>query len=354
MQAKISAFFKPSSALISNPSQLPNPMEDTTHSEMKEPEILITYKRRTPREEPCRNSENVGADIIETPLDLPIRPSSTLGKILNKKRSYAQFHLELGQSDFLLHTCSTCGLKYARGDEGDEKVHKEFHKTYTHGIQFKGWCNERLISMNSSESTRIILVLDGDPTAQMNKVREVIKVIEGELGLSEGWLLHKHCKVYLFISTKRIVGCLVTEPIKTAYRVISNSVIRRSSNDTNAKAARSNSTILRFGNVNFQQEVMKTVPSVNRLEVFEDPNGVIRCEEEAVAALCGIRAIWVTPSNRRKHVATKLLDAARKSFCMGYVLETSQLAFSQPTSAGKLLASKYSGTESFLIYNTQA
>ncbi|KAK4740230.1 hypothetical protein R3W88_003927 [Solanum pinnatisectum] len=31
---------------------------------------------------------------------------------------------------------------------------------------------------------------------------------------------------------------------------------------------------------------------------------------EAVSALCGIRAIWVTPSNRRKHIASYLLDAA--------------------------------------------
>lgn len=57
--------------------------------------------------------------------------------IKNKKRSYAQFHLELGQSDFLLHTCSTCGVKYAPGDEEDEKAHKTFHKDYTRGIQFK-------------------------------------------------------------------------------------------------------------------------------------------------------------------------------------------------------------------------
>lgn len=59
------------------------------------------------------------------------------GKNLNKKRSYAQYHLELGQSDFLLHTCSICGFNYAAGDDGDEKVHKAFHKNYTHGIQFK-------------------------------------------------------------------------------------------------------------------------------------------------------------------------------------------------------------------------
>ncbi|KAB2037308.1 hypothetical protein ERO13_D03G068466v2 [Gossypium hirsutum] len=29
------------------------------------------------------------------------------GRNLNKKRSYAQFHLELGQSDFLLHACQS-------------------------------------------------------------------------------------------------------------------------------------------------------------------------------------------------------------------------------------------------------
>lgn len=58
-------------------------------------------------------------------------------KVLSKKRNYAQFHLEFGQSDFLLHTCTTCGFKYATGDEEDEKLHNSFHKTYAHGIQFK-------------------------------------------------------------------------------------------------------------------------------------------------------------------------------------------------------------------------
>lgn len=65
-----------------------------------------------------------------------VKPSST-NRALNRKRSYAQYHLELGQSDFLLHTCSICGLKYSRGDEEDEKVHKAFHMNYYRGIQFK-------------------------------------------------------------------------------------------------------------------------------------------------------------------------------------------------------------------------
>ncbi|KAI5343356.1 hypothetical protein L3X38_011232 [Prunus dulcis] len=60
----------------------------------------------------------------------------------------------------------------------------------------------------------------------------------------------------------------------------------------------------------------------------------------------------VTQANRRKHIATQLLDALRKSFCMGFVLEHSQLAFSQPTSVGKALASNYIGGGYFLVYKT--
>lgn len=352
MQPKISSFFKRSVDKSFDPSKLSAPAEGTTHFDIQEPEIRITYKRRTPKEEPVRNGEITSADTIERPQVAPpkLLPSSSC-KTLNKKRSYAQFHLELGQSDFLLHTCSTCGFNYAIGDEGDEKVHKEFHKTYTHGIQFKGWRNERVIL--ASEGARVILVLDGDPPAQMKKVQEVVKMVEDELGLGEGWLLHKLCKVYLFLLSQRIAGCLVVEPIKTAYKVVSKFVVQRSST-SNEKAARPNSAVLRFGNVNFQQEIVKHMPSVDELNVSEDPSGVILCENDAVSALCGVRAIWVSPFNRRKHVATKLLDAARKSFSKGYTIEASQVAFSQPTTAGKVFASKYSGTNTFLVYHTQA
>jgi N-acetyltransferase len=66
------------------------------------------------------------------------RPKSCAdGKVLNKKRNYAQFHLELGQPDFLLHMCSVCGMMYARGNDDDEKAHKAYHKSYFEGVPFK-------------------------------------------------------------------------------------------------------------------------------------------------------------------------------------------------------------------------
>ncbi|KAG6474187.1 hypothetical protein ZIOFF_068111 [Zingiber officinale] len=94
--------------------------------------------------------------------------------MLNKKRSYAQYHLELGQSDFLLRSCSVCGMMYAPGDESDQKLHGDFHKKYYEGIRFKGWRNERVISMPSGGNCRILLVLDGDSPSHKHKWLETI------------------------------------------------------------------------------------------------------------------------------------------------------------------------------------
>lgn len=66
-----------------------------------------------------------------------MKPNRGSTGVLNKKRNYAQLHLDLGQSDFLLHSCPVCSFQYACGNQGDKKVHKEFHKDYTRGIQFK-------------------------------------------------------------------------------------------------------------------------------------------------------------------------------------------------------------------------
>ncbi|KAK9123309.1 hypothetical protein Sjap_012911 [Stephania japonica] len=341
MQAKITSFFKSPDAL--QPSS--TTVEDFVHIETTEPEIRITYKRKTPKQDSmfCRNNENsLETDLgPESPVsaDAPANRLSKSSRIINKKRSYAQLHLELGQSDFLLHTCSACGLKYARGEEGDEKVHKEYHKNSINGIKFKGWRHERVISSDVGSGVRIILVLDYDPPSQMNKVREVLNMVEGDLGLCEDWLFHKLCKVYLFIAARRIAGCLVAEPINTAYRVVSDFEAKGSSSNSYIKKHESNLTMLQFGGFHFHQEVIKNTCPVKKSDGFDDDcDRAIFCQEEAEPALCGIRAIWVAPSNRRNHVATKLLDAVRKSFCADSILELSQMAFSQPTSVGRALA----------------
>ncbi|CAM0145828.1 unnamed protein product [Urochloa decumbens] len=275
---------------------------------------------------------------------------SSGGELVSKKRSYAQFHLELGQPDFVLHTCSVCSMMYARGNDNDEKVHKAYHKNYFEGVPFKGWRNEAVIARSESRD-RVILATDENSCMWNSKVKEVITVVEKELGFAEGKLLHKLCKVYLYISVQRIVGCLVTEPIKTAHRVIPSST-EESHSDllANNTELRKTDHTLEFGKISFKREIIKrNTPSVKNKEECRDPGAII-CEKAAVPALCGFRAIWVVTSRRRKRIGSKLMDVARKTFCEAGTLGISHFAFSPPTSSGKALACSYCKTSAFLVY----
>ncbi|GER49434.1 N-acetyltransferase ESCO2, partial [Striga asiatica] len=84
-------------------------------------------------------------------------------KKIKMKRNYAQLHLEVGQPNFLWGTCNTCGFKYAP----------------------RGWSSKRIIDSHGKGC--IIMVQEGDPPSQQNKVREVMQMMEMELG--EGWIM---------------------------------------------------------------------------------------------------------------------------------------------------------------------
>ncbi|CAI9097607.1 OLC1v1034078C1 [Oldenlandia corymbosa var. corymbosa] len=356
MQRKISAFFKPSAPPTSLKTTATFPGSENTISIVaaggcEDPEISVTYTRRTKilerqGDEKLGESANIEEKNGVVVSDLELRKPQI---VLNKKRNYAQFHLELGQSDFLLHTCKMCGFEYSKGDEVDEKVHKSFHQSYTQGIHFKGWRNERLVDLPSLNVGRILLVLGDDPAAHTAKVQEVVAMMEKELG--DGWIYHQHCKVYLFVSTGRIRGCLVAEPIQKAYQASSRS-LQQVSHFQNGKDRKEKAIVLQFGEVSFQRDRVRKKYSAEIQKKCDLNTGLILSEKEATPASCGIRAIWVTPSNRRKHIASSLLDAVRCSFSDKPILNRSELAFSQPTSVGEVLICNYVGGNSFLVYKT--
>lgn len=110
---------------------------------------------------------------------------------------------------------------------------------------------------------------------------------------------------------QRIVGCLVAEPIKEAFKVIPCSVAG-SADSSKKKETNSFSTTLQFGDIIFRREVEKRASSVNEsAELDPTCGGAILCDDKPVTVVCGIRAIWVTSSNRRKGIATQMLDAVR-------------------------------------------
>ncbi|KAH7864128.1 hypothetical protein Vadar_026093 [Vaccinium darrowii] len=115
----------------------------------------------------------------------------------------------------------------------------------------------------------------------------------------------KKMRVYLFLESQRIAGCLVAEQIKKAYKILSSSK-GGGHRSTGTKDARPNSTTVEFGEVIFHREVTGETTSDTSYKVLEgNLSGAILCEEEAVPAGCGIRAIWVSPGNRRNHIAYK-------------------------------------------------
>lgn len=111
-------------------------------------------------------------------------------------------------------------------------------------------------------------------------------------------------QVYLSVSSQRISGCLVAEPIKEAFKIKAPPEDERRFKKENSSSP---SASIQFGNIVLQRQVSKRCrESDGKLD-----NEAIVCEEEAKPAVCGIRAIWVSPSNRRKGLATRLLDTAR-------------------------------------------
>ena len=115
----------------------------------------------------------------------------------------------------------------------------------------------------------------------------------------------------MFVSSQRVAGCMIVEPISTAHKILSDSK-ERVSDGACEKEVKAKPNTLQFGGICSQREVSKR-SSTHRSLNATDANllGSIVCEEEATPASCGIREIWVSPSNRRKYIATHLLDAAR-------------------------------------------
>lgn len=74
----------------------------------------------------------------------------------------------------------------------------------------------------------------------------------------------------------------------------------------------------------------------------------------AERAACGVRGVWVHPGHRRRGVASDLISAARHGTYgrAGYVAGAGEVAFTQPTEAGRSLALSLcgGGTGTFLVY----
>lgn len=233
-----------------------------------------------------------------------------------------QLVIDAGQKQFGATTCGSCGMLYSADSPEDKLQHSQFHQRFLEAIKFVGWKKERVVS--EFWDGKILLVLPDDPKYATRKAEDVRKVADSELGFQQISLSSPgSAKTYLFVnSDKMVVGCVVAEHIRQAFRVLEQQP---------------------------QQQLQK--------KAIADQDDILErhrawcCSTVPERAICGISRVWVFSLMRRKGIATRMLDTVRNSFMYGSHLTKEEIAFSDPTPDGKLFATKYCGTPTFLVYN---
>lgn len=202
------------------------------------------------------------------------------------------------------------------GLEEDDAQHAKVCKAYKEGVTCLGWKNERSVATFGKDD-RILEVRPDDAQQHLNKVVEVKKIVDKELGFAnrsrENTSVTGTGKTtYMFISKKRVVGLLVVKRIQRAYELLQAGV----TDDNNVE------------------------------------NSISRSLKPS-KALLGVDQIWVHKAHRHRGIASKLVTAARDHLIFGMVVPLELVAFSSPTDAGLRFAKGYTGSERPLIYDIQ-
>jgi len=224
----------------------------------------------------------------------------------------------LGQKSFGETACDTCGMVYFPGNEEDEQLHRKYHKKNSNKtLDFKGWKNERVVK-EFTDKSRILMVQYDDPVQHVSKISEVVSIMDKELGYVQSSNTRKDKeRVFIMINgNKKVIGCAIVEPIRNAFPLVADN---------------------EHGS-----------PPHSTEEINKEP---VRCSKVSQPAVCGVSRIWVHSSERRKGVASKLLDAVRSNFIFGYNIPKNKCAFTQPTQDGRRFFARYTNTENFLVYS---
>lgn len=270
----------------------------------------------------------------ETPATERCHKPNKAGKP-GEKLNLAQGVLNVGR---MSSTCKVCGMTYGHHLD-DRASHSKYHATFVNGPgwNFPGDAVRGIVIRKSplrlqttrpksltlaqlaSRASRLtssslltspkfatqlqFYVAKASVAAQVARVEALLDMVNRELNApatNDSWKSpHNHefpGKAFVAVVNKKAVGICVTEPIKSAFWLVSRT-----------------------------QHVV--------------PN------QEIKDARVGISRIWVAPSWRRCGVAMELLDVVVHHSVYGMKLEKLQVAFSQPSFAGGLLAIRFNGVK---------
>ncbi|KAI9199631.1 ESCO1/2 acetyl-transferase-domain-containing protein [Polychytrium aggregatum] len=231
------------------------------------------------------------------------------------KDSFQQLFLDLGQKQSGIRKCRVCEMEYSVGHPDDEKMHELYHKAVVKGIEFHNISADCIVRTFTDDGARIAQVTNDCKANERKKAREVMSFVNQELGsfafTEEDFA---ECKIFIYVTRRdQVVGCVAAKQITTAFRTSTSTGTGASTDDTAL-------------------------------------GSVLSRSDEPVDCVCGISRIWVARSERRKGIASRLLDTVCRRFVFGTTLDRAQLAFSQPTLEGQMLARSFTAQADFLIF----
>ncbi|ORX69326.1 hypothetical protein K493DRAFT_335876 [Basidiobolus meristosporus CBS 931.73] len=240
-------------------------------------------------------------------------------------------------------TCEECGFSFNLDDNTNDASHETFHKAVLHGIEYPGYKHDQVVEFFADQGDSILVVTKQSGVRERKKVKEIVHYINTYLGstdLDDSRL--EECKIYIYVRNKKVIGCVVAEPIDRAYR------LRLSSVKQNDESLPKNTDKEESAS---DKEVVATVPEVSETPI-EPPT--THLSDMPVSAICGVHRMWVCSTQRHQGIASRLLDAVCKNFLYGCPLKREELAFSQPTPSGKGFAQTYTNTSEYLVYVEKA
>ncbi|KAL5248044.1 hypothetical protein ACHWQZ_G017272 [Mnemiopsis leidyi] len=227
-----------------------------------------------------------------------------------KQSKLEQMTLDVGQKVEPTQ-CTQCGMVYNHAVPDDEQNHNKYHKRFLKASSFSGWKTERVVE--EYHDGRIILVNQHDPKSHVKKMEEVREVVDIDLGITDrnqNPVPGKELQAFLYISN-------------------ANKVIAAA----------------------FVEHIEKGYPCVSAHEPDETGKApLLKSDDVAMKAVCGISRLWVFKQCRRKKIASRLMDCVRANLVFGCTISKVKIAFSDPTENGRMFAQTYCGTPNFLIY----
>ena len=235
-----------------------------------------------------------------TPSSKRSKISSDQVKLITPPKLVQSF-LDFGQKNFENIICDACGMLFTPGLA--DEYHNNYCKLKTGKVKWI-YSEDQVVLGFGEEKGSVIVANQSD-----SKCSALRTLVQEYLGISSEVTSSsvKKTSSFVYLLKSQAIGYLEVEVIKE-----SNKLIQKKTQATNTE-------------MNF-------------------------CSDRTFPAKLGVIQIWVHENERRKKIASRLLDAARSFLGYPNAIPKEFVAFSQPTADGEAFASCYFGSDEFLVY----